>query len=172
MNRLLLLLVSLLLVSSVAMAADYIGIYSDATGTTCNLGNIAGQFSTSATVIQTDFSGVTGSRFKINFPPGTAFFGMPTPYVSIGLVESDISFGYGACLTGHIIIGTLNAVYAAGVVEVVPADNFSDIIYADCSFVEKTATGGKAYIGMFGHCPGDNIAVEPSTWGSVKALYR
>lgn len=161
-----------LMIASVAMAVDQIGVFTDALGTSCNLGNIAGQFSSSATVMHRYTPGATGSRFKINFPPGTAFFGMPTQYVSIGVVQSDISFAYGGCVSGSIIIGQINAIYQSGVGQVVPADSFSDILFTDCSFAEKTATGLKFSVGPPGPDCVEPIATEASTWGSVKALYR
>lgn len=167
MKRMLLLLVSLLLISSVSMA-DHIGVYSDASGASCYLGNIAGQFSPTATVIHKFALGATGSLFNISFPPGTSFFSFSSPYVPIPDV-GGISLGYGQCLSGSIVLGNILAVYAPGTVQIVPADLHTNILYTDCSFTEKTATGGRAYVNTTGDCV---LAVEPSTWGSVKALYR
>lgn len=174
MKRLLLLLVSLLLLSSVAMA-DHIGIYSDASGESCNLGNIAGQFSTTVTVIHKFATGAVGSRFKILFPAGTNFFVFNTPFVVVGVVPTDLSLGYGECRSGCIVLGNLIAIYGPGTLQVVAADLQANILYADCSFVEKIATGGTAPVNGVGYCDaegGCTVAVEPSTWGSVKSLYR
>ena len=174
MKRMLLLLVSLLLISSVAMA-DHIGIYSDASGQYCNLGNIAGQFSTNATVIHKFAVGAVGSRFKIQFPAGTAFFQFNTPYVVVGVVPTDLSLGYGQCRSGCIVLGNLIAIYGPGLLQVQAADLQVSILYADCSFVEKPATGGTASVNGFASCEGSDgctVPVEQSTWGSVKSLYR
>ncbi len=174
MKRILLLLVSLLLISSVAMA-DHIGIYSDATGQSCYLGNIAGQFSPNVTVIHKFASGAVGSRFNITFPAGTAFFGFNSSYLQScdpgPCTGNDLVMAYGACRSGDIVLGTINAIYGVGTLRVVHADLSIDLYYADCSFVEKPATGGSAYVGTPGAC-GEVVATQPSTWGSVKALYR
>ena len=166
-----LLLASCLLVISSAAWADHFGVYSDGTGTSCALGNIAGQFSPTATVIHRFTAGATGSRFKVTFPPGTAFFGFNTPYVPVGALNSDLSLGYGTCLSGSIVLGTINAIYGAGTGQVEKADLQPKIIYTDCLFGEYEATGGSFFVNGTGPCD-NSTPVEPSTWGSVKALYR
>ena len=169
MKKLLLLTLCLSLVSSAAFA-DHIGVFSDASGTACNLG-APGQFSPTATVIHKFTTGATGSRFKVAFPAGTAFFGFNTPYVTIGALNTDLSVAYGQCVYGEIVLGTINAVYAAGTGKVEKAELQPIILYTNCLFAELEATGG-----LFTVAAGGNICistpVEPSTWGSVKALYR
>ena len=176
MKRTLLLMICALMVSSAAMA-DHIGVYSDATGETCDLGNIAGQFSSTATVIHKYTSGAVGSRFKATFPPGTLFIGLVTPYVVVGVLPTDLSLAYGQCRSDCIVLGTLLAIYGAGTIRIQAADGQANIIYADCSFVEKTASGGTAGVNVTSDCTdltvgGCTVAVESSTWGSVKSLYR
>ncbi len=168
MKKVLLLMVAVLMISSVAMA-DHIGVYSDNTGASCALG-AAGQFNPSATVIHKFTAGATGSRFKVTFPGGTAFFGFNTPYVPVGALNSDISLGYGSCLSGTIVLGTINAIYGPGTGMVEKADLQSIILYTNCLFAELPATGGNFYVAGTGNC--GEVATEQSTWGSVKALYR
>jgi len=170
MKKVLLLMVAVLMVSSVAMA-DSIGVFSDNTGSSCALGNIAGQFSPTATIIHTSPGGATGSRFKVTFPAGTAFFGFNSPFVPVGALNTDLSLGYGSCITGSIVLGTINAIYGAGTGKLEKADLQSQIIYTDCSFGEYPATGGYFYVNSTGPCT-DIVATEPSTWGQVKSLYR
>lgn len=172
MKKVLLLMVAVLMISSVAMAVEHIGVYTDGTGSNCNLGNIAGQFNPTATVVQTSSTGATGSRFKVTFPPGTSFFGFNTPYVPVGALNSDLSLGYGTCITGTIVLGTINAIYGAGTGTLEKADLQPKIIYTDCNFGEYEATGGYFYVSTNpGPCE-DIVATEPSTWGQVKSLYR
>jgi hypothetical protein len=173
MKRTLWLLVSLLLISSAAMA-DHIGIYRDATGTSCALGNIAGQFNFDATVIHKSTAGATGSRFKFTIPPATSFFAPISDYFNCGIAGcgDGFTFAYGGCKTGNIVIGTIDAIYGTGALQVIPAGDQVSIIYSDCSFVVKSATGGKAYVGTPGDCLEPPVATEASTWGSVKSLYR
>ena len=170
MKKLLLLATCLLMVSSAAFA-DHIGVYSDFTGSSCYLG-AAGQFNPNATVIHKFTTGATGSRFKVTFPAGTAFFGFNSPYVLIGVLNSDLSFGYGQCLAGSIVLGSILAIYGAGQGQVEKADSQPNILYTNCVFAELLATGGSFYVGQSGYCSEYSTPVEPSTWGSVKALYR
>ena len=72
---------------------------------------------------------------------------------------------------GDIPLGQIVANLIDGNLYVVPADGLTDIIYTDCAFVNMPSTGGYAVIGG-GADPCVIIAVQPSTWGSVKALYR
>ena len=169
MKKVLLLMVAVLMVSNVAMA-NHFGVYNDSSGSSCVLSATPGQFSSTATAIEKFSLGSTGSRFKITLPPGSSFFGFQTTFVPIGVMTSDLSLGYGQCLSGSIVLGTINAIYTAGTLSVLPADGFPNIIYTDCSFGEYPATGGNAYVGTTGPC--NEVATEQSTWGNVKALYR
>jgi len=169
MKKFLLLTMCLLMVSSAALA-DHIGVFSDGTGSSCELGP-AGVFSPTATVIHKFTIGATGSRFKVTFPAGTSFFGFNTPYVPVGALNTDLSLGYGSCLTGSIVLGTINAIYAAGTGKVEKADLQSIILYTNCLFAELVATGGNFTVGGINSC-GQFAPVEQSTWGSVKSLYR
>ena len=169
MTRVLMLAVAILMVGSIALA-DHIAPYTDETGTSCN---IAAGFSTTAAIIHKFSVGATGARFKLDLSlaPGSTVFAFNTPYVPIGNVTSDLSLGYGQCLTGSFSLGTLVAIWAPGAISIVPADAFPNIIYTNCDFAELTATGGHASINGDGHgCDFD--AVEASTWGKVKSLYR
>ena len=171
MKKVLLLMVAVLMISSVAMATEQISVFTDGTGTNCALGNIAGQFSPTATVVETSSTGSTGSRFKVTFPVGTAFFGFTTPWVPVGALNTDLSLAYGSCLNGTIVLGTINAIYGAGTGTLEKADLQAKIIYTDCNFGEYEAIGGLFYVNGSGPCL-PAVATEPSTWGQVKALYR
>jgi hypothetical protein len=166
MKKLLLLTVALLSIAGVA-TADHIGIYTDATGSSCSF--VPG-FTTTPTIIHKFSAGTTGSRFKVTFPAGSSFFAFNTPFSPLGVLNSDISVGYGTCLNGSIPIGTIIAILAAGLMQVEPADLYSFILFTDCNFVELVASGGGAIIGSSGgECTNP---VQPSTWGKVKSLYR
>jgi hypothetical protein len=181
MKRMLLLTICALMVASVA-TADHIGIYSDASGQSCNLGNIAGQFSTSAAVIHKFALGATGSRFKATFPAGTSFFAFNSTYVTVGSLLTDISVGYGSCRTDCIVLGTMLAIYGAGRLQIQAADLQVAIVFTDCSFAEHFATGGSGWVSVDNDCTPviqsavaaqcGILPVEQSTWGSVKSLYR
>jgi len=168
----LVLLIGCCLMSSSTALADHIGVYSDNTGSSCQLGP-AGQLNSGATVIHKFAAGATGSWFDIELPPATSFFSFSSPFSPIPNVTTDgIALDYRHCLTGSIVLGTINAIYGAGVGHVIPADQNPDIIYLDCSSAPLSATGGTFYVGDSGTDCGETNPVEPSTWGSVKALYR
>ena len=163
-----LLLVTLLaLLSATSAFADNIVVATDATGTNCA---IAPGFSSTATVIHRFTSGATGSRFKVELPAGTQFFSFATTYVPIGSLPSDLSLGYGQCLTSSIALGTIVAIWANGEIKVLAADGFPNIIVTDCVFAELPATGATSYVQS---TPVDcTTPTDQSTWGKVKSLYR
>lgn len=174
MKKVLLLMVAALLISSVAMA-DHFGVYTDATGSSCVFTG-AGYplFTSSAAVIEKFSAGTTGCRFKVDFPGANDFLAFNTPYVPIGQLNHDLSLAYGQCLNGDVVLGSIIANLSQGVGNIIPAEGFTNIIYTDCNFGEINATGGSFYVGVVdptGNCNLPN-AVQPSTWGQVKALYR
>jgi hypothetical protein len=148
--------------------ADHIGIYRDSTAQSCNL---APGFNNTSVVMDRFSTGTNGVRFRVDFSnaPGSTFLSFNTPFVTVGSLTSDLSVGYGLCLAGSFVSGTMTAILNPGYIEVLPATGFPAIIFDAC-FGEYPATGGKAFIGD-GDCVPVN-PVEPSTWGSVKALYR
>ncbi|HKW14972.1 MAG TPA: hypothetical protein VJS69_10845 [Candidatus Krumholzibacteria bacterium] len=167
MKRALLLFVSLLLISSVAMA-DHIGIYSDASGSSCVL---APGFTTSAVVVHKFTTGTTGSLFGIStaHAPGSAIFSFSSPYETL-CINPPCPYSYGACVQS-IVVGTITGILVAGgYLEVVGAGTLATPVALDCSQADHPATGGRGLIASSGDC--EPLAVENSTWGSVKALYR
>ena len=166
MKKLLLLGVALLMTASVSRA-DHIGIFHDTLSASCNLGPAG--FHTTAAVVHRFSLGMTGSRFKVVFPAGSNFFAFNTTFVPIGVLTSDLSLGYGQCYNGSLPLGTIVAVLSPGIAHVLPADGFPNIIFTACDFGEYSATGGEAYVGPYDDC---YFAVESSTWGKVKSLYR
>jgi hypothetical protein len=166
MKKVLLLMVAVLMISSVAMA-DHLGVYADCSGASCSL---APGFTSTAAVVHKFTLGATGVRFKVTLPAGSSFFSFSTPYTPVGSMTSDLSVGYGQCLVGTICVGNIVAILNPGTINVLPADTFPNILYTDCVFAEKSATGGDAYVGGTGDC--HEVATEQSTWGQVKALYR
>jgi hypothetical protein len=174
MKKVLLLMVAVLMISSVAMA-DHVGMYNDQAGTSCLLapGFDSGTY---GFIIHKFSVGATGVRFKVNFPAGSAVFAF-TPsgaFSALGVLTSDMSVGYGGCQnSGAIVVGSIVASLAPGAGAVVAADLQTSVVFTDCGFTQKDCTGGTFTIGASGStaCTDPN-ATEPTTWGSVKALYR
>lgn len=168
MKKVLLLMVAVLMVSSVAMA-EHIGVYADANGNSCSLAP-GFQSGATAAVIEKFSTGTTGSRFKVTLPAGSSFFSFASPYTPVGNLLTDLSMGYGQCLSGSVVIGNIIAILGAGSGSVLAADLQPNIIYTNCDFAELPATGGDYFVGGTGNCK--EVATEPTTWGQVKALYR
>jgi len=168
MKKVLLLMVAALMISSVAMA-DHIGIYSDATGSSCSL---LGGFTQGSTVIHKQTPGTTGSRWYLDSSLLVgSIFAFTANYTTVGSYTNDLSVAYGPCVPGPVVIGTILMSATGGSLSIKPAQGFLTIIVTACDFGESPASGGTAYIGTTGNCF-EPLATEQSTWGQVKALYR
>lgn len=167
MKRLLVLAVVLATMSQVARA-DHIGLYTDASGRSCEF---APGFTTTPTVIHKFSAGATSSHFAVEFPAGTNFFAFNSSYTVLGNLLNDITIQYGGCLSGNFALGTVTAILTVGVITVVTGAGYPGITYLDCNNVEHPATGGASSVGGVFDCP-PRAATEASTWGAVKALYQ
>lgn len=176
MRKMLMLCALLLIALPQIAAADHIGVYSDASGSGCM---IAPGISTTSAVVHKFSLGAVGSRFRVAFPPGTTVYAFNTwnAYPAVGDVQTGIGVAYGTCLQGSWAVGTFVADYAPGAVCMHSAIGFPTINYFDCNFDELPASGSGASVGS--PCGAHNggpacgpVAVESSTWGSVKSLYR
>jgi hypothetical protein len=179
------LLVLLILAISVPAFAQYpdgatgdISAYADEAGTSCALVSNGGFAPVPLYIVHkfSDGGGATGSRFKVTVPASIQVFGFNTTFVPIGNITSDLSLGYGTCITATTSLGQVtafsgSATPACSYVSVVAADNFSDPIATDCSFGEYKVETGQGIVNVDGSCA-CNIATQPSTWGKVKSLYR
>jgi hypothetical protein len=165
--RTLLLLLALLVTISDARA-DQIGIYSDATGSSCVLS--AGVNST-ATLLHKFATGATGSRFRVDLStaPGSIFYSFSTSFTPVGTLTDDQSLSYGQCLSGSFAIGTMVSYLAAGQIHVRAANGTPNILYTNCAFADIIASGGQASVGNE-QCMA--AGTQSATWGQVKSLYR
>jgi hypothetical protein len=179
------LLFLLILAISVPALAQYpdgatgdISAYADDQGTSCDLAANGGNALIPLFIVHkfSDGGSATGARFKVTVPAGVSVFGFNTTFVPIGNITSDLSLGYGVCISTTTSLGSVTAFSSTpspvcSYVSVVAADNFSDPITTDCSFGEYKVEVGQAIVNNDGSCA-CNIATQPSTWGKVKSLYR
>ena len=161
----------MLMVANVAKA-DFIGIYTNASGAGCTF---APGFNSTATVIHRLTTGTTGSLFGLSTAnaPGSTIFAFNSPYASV-CVNPPCPFLYGGCLSTDVVVGTITMVFGnSGYIEVVGVGGNVTPIIVDCNQSVHTAQGGFGYINFFPvECTPGDLPVESSTWGSVKALYR
>jgi hypothetical protein len=183
MKKVLLLAFGVVLAANVAVA-DHLGIYADATGSSCT---VTGPLAFPPTVnncyvIHKYTAGTTGARFKVNDLSGLFQAAKTTPYLEGGggtAPYTGSSLAYGNCLNGQLVIYTLGFLWfgqplVCGKLEIV-ADPLEPlgIIYTDCNFGSHSATGGQFFWGANGDCTQCNeVATETTTWGTIKALYR
>jgi hypothetical protein len=172
MKRCSLLFLVLLFLASFAHAERLL-IYSDAALTNVTLNDNAPRIANLYVVH--DMFGGTGIRFRV--APGAGFAGVwlgeTTPFVKIGNSVSDVSVGYGLCLSGPYLILTISyqlfgTSAACSGVQVAPAAGFPCVIIGSvgCAFVEMCVYDlGAVHV----NCA---VPTEPTTWGKVKSLYR
>jgi hypothetical protein len=179
MKRLALTLVFLLTVAfaanAFATAVGDISAYADDQGNSCNIAAPAGLVTVYIVHKFSDGGSATGCRFKVATPAGMTFLAFNNAFTPIGNITTDISLGYGVCITTTTNLGSIlyNSAGPAActLVSVTAADNFANPIATDCSFGEYTVKTGSGILNPDGTCQ-CNIATQPTTWGSVKALYR
>ena len=168
--------------------ADHIGIFSEPLGFDCTLNELAPfPTTTPAYVIHKFNNGSAASQFKLLNASQLFFVSFTTPYLSIGGPFVDISFAYGGCVAGDLVVMTLGFLYLGepttceSTLAVVAAPTSplpGEVITVTCGppFDPEVASGGRAYVGPESDsCPCACQCPHPAretTWGGVKALYR
>jgi hypothetical protein len=113
--------------------------------------------------------GSTGSTFTIDISqaPGTTLLGFTSAFVAYsGDPATGVTVDYGTCMSGSINIGFEYMVVACGQLDIRPA--FSQF----CTGQLKDAAQPYGLCACIGTRECFPLPTEPSTWGSVKALYR
>jgi hypothetical protein len=165
MRRTLLLLACLLTLSGPARA-DYLELYAETAYGSCQEAPLG---ETRVHLYHTTTTGSIASRFTIDVTgaPGTTLLFFESQFGNIGPLGGEQWVGYGTCQTGIVEVGRIYMVTACGLLRIGPATAF------DCSQTE-TAAGASCTLCVF--CAENPVcypsATQPSTWGSVKALYR
>jgi hypothetical protein len=177
-----LVLASMLLEIAVSPAlADWIGVFDDPAGLDCEATDVTAGIKFVYVVHQT-FAGATGLEFRVDADQ-TTFSYVSTQigvgFVSFGEANTGISIAYNECVTGtfvacrvgYDVLGT-----TAPCAHVILVENPWGVppvrIYTDCVGDPKPFVGGQLIVNANESCRCDIDAVEPATWGSIKALYR
>ena len=150
-------------------------LYSDSAFTQCTLSDAAPGV-VNVYVAEEAFLSVA-VRFRVVASPG--FTGVwlsdATPYSFFGSSQTDLGIHFGGCKSGKFLIVTmayqLFGTSTCGELAIAPPAGFTVPICFDC-FDELPCLGSALHV----NCPGpfdcDPVAIEPNTWGRVKALYR
>lgn len=189
MRKILTIALALTMCTSAAMAADEIGLFSDAAGTSCVTSPAPFSLVT-VYVIHSSTNGARVGKFKVNdllglTPTGT---GVTAGFVSIGTYAAGIEIAYPNCQQGRWVIGTMGYFHqnegmdCSRTSQVVPHPSSElpgSVIAVDCGQPFGSvvpATGGRFFGGtdaaLCGGCIEPPLSTQESTWGGVKALYR
>jgi hypothetical protein len=155
-------------------------VFADQSASSCSVNDTAPGVVT-VYVLHTNFSEMLSSDFRVAVSSGFHGTYLNETHAQLGHVgdfRNGISFGYGGCASGPLLLGTMSY-QLAGTSE--PCSYFDIVAFRlpwpwteDCSFNDWPAPPlGKLYVNPSPQCPPYCVvATEPTTWGSVKALYR
>ena len=176
-----LMLASVLLAIAVSPApAQWIGVFDDPGGLDCTTTDVA-VGSKSVYIVHSTGAGATGLEFLLNAEQ-TTFSYVSTVigagFFSLGEANTGISIAYNECLTGNFVACRVNydtfgttAPCARIMLDEDPNAVPPVRIYADCVGNPRSFVGGQLTVNSK-NCDTCDFAVEPATWGSIKALYR
>ena len=103
--------------------------------------------------------------------------GETSPFVTVGNSRTDLSMGFGICETGQFTVLTMTyqlfGTSACSTISIAAPQNFLVPLCLACLFGEYPCEGyGTLHVNCDGSFNCNPLPAEPSTWGSVKALYR
>jgi hypothetical protein len=173
------------LTSPVLGQTEKIGLYADALGTDCSIAD-TGPGIIEVHMIHYGSEGSIGVSFRAPKPAcwvGAIWVGdvLSEPFQALGgTQQAYYDVGYAGCRVSPIHIGKMNY-FSAGTSNpcceypVLPS-YFPTVISVDCQVpfgAEVRIGAGKVTINENENCPcNPPVAVEETTWGGVKALYR
>jgi len=158
-------------------------VSADAEGNQCFMFNNGGGALVYTYVVHRLFYGdqAYGSHFGIE-GPGSAwtFISFTSPFIGIPAAQADVAVSYGACMTATFTVGTAlwlatSAPPNCSYVSLTAAPSLQTVMVADCAFNELPGDAfNRLLVNPDPYVPYCSCAhaTEPSTWGSVKALYR
>ena len=182
MARLTFVVLALLTVAVPCLAGvGEMGIYADPQGSNCFLYDNGGSALITTYVVHHFYSGdqAIGSRFGIELSAGASwlFLGFQSAFQGIPSTLSDIALGYGSCINTTTMVGyalwlSPVATPTCTTLTLKPADSLPTIIFTDCAYNELPPP----FVNFMVANPNGSCwcftATQPTTWGSVKALYR
>ena len=172
-------ILSALIVAGAGAQVGKIELYADATMSGCELVDQG----TTLMVVHAFYTGPlsTGVRFIAPKPScwlGATWVGDTSTYTAIGNSQTDWSIAFAACLSAPVHVGQSNYFATGGAepcCEVVAMASLFGFVYTDCWFGEYPLSNGgqKVVINPNESCRCQSpLAIETTTWGGVKSLYR
>ncbi len=170
-------------------SVDKIELFADQGMSTCELSYTAGVLLRSVYMFHTGPDAATGSQFMAPKPTcwtDATWISDNIPFIYLGSTQSDITIGYSSCLQPPIYLGSINYLVTGPgssccPYPVLPAPTSpipGSIAFSDCSpffDLHPADAGQKVMINPNASCPNCElgpVAVQETTWGRVKALYR
>jgi hypothetical protein len=165
-----------------ALAQDRIELSAARDATACSISEPVSPPIVQIHVFVTGPVATTGVRFRVPKPAcwvGATWLGdaIQPGMGAIGTSQTDWSVAFGACAPTPAYIGAVSYLISGQAlpcceVLVLPAGQF---VFTDCAFREfALAEGTRVIVNPNGSCTCQNLtlAVQPTTWGRVKSLYR
>jgi hypothetical protein len=140
--------------------------------------------------------GATASRFKLSLGPGVSmtYVSETHPFpMTAGNTQDGISVCYGECTPGPLVLVTVTYMFIGATsqcsrLNVVPHPLAQTVDVIGCLGIPETAAASDMYVlapGAICGCPDSHafagnpqtfgclpVAVETTTWGAIKALYK
>jgi len=161
-----------------AMAIQTIGIFGDDVASKCEVSDPGGNATIKVYVFQTSpVQPVVGSAWNLEWDAGMTmdYVSDASTFSKVGNAQDGVSIYYFVCTAGTFLIDTVTFL-SHGTSSPCsymrlgehPTQGRSII---QCNFAATPFTPGEAIVNATAACT-CNVATEPTTWGSVKALYR
>jgi hypothetical protein len=161
------------------LAAHSIGIYADELAQSCEISDPGGGVQKTFYIVHTNEDlGVIGSAWQLQWDPGMTMVWVgddATPLFKVGDAMNGAQISYTQCTTGTFKIDSVTMLSfgtsaPCSYLRLGPHPTQGRVM-VDCGFRYMPFTSGEAIVNANGTCA-CTVATEPTTWGTVKALYR
>ena len=184
MKKFVLTILAIAVAASPALAqVGDISAYADGAGTSCNIVDTAPGIIT-VNILHKHTVGGTASQWAVVLGGGATltFTGLQAApgMLMLGAPPTDVSISYGGCVVGDFLIATVGY-FGAGTSPACSFISFAaaptspipgEVAMVECDFETLSVVPtGQANINPNASCQCD-VAVNETTWGGIKALYR
>jgi hypothetical protein len=169
-----------LVVSTPAFAAHSIGIYDDPLAVSCQISDPGGPSTKLIYIVHTNelVVAVGGSAWTLEWDAGMTmtFINDSSPFFHVGNAQDGISMAYSPCAGGTFLIDTVSMMSAGTSApcsrfRLGPHPSLGLSILRCGSFDPMAFVPGEGIVNANASCA-CSVATEPTTWGTIKSLYR